>query len=227
MVSLLFLAIFCIFFFVPVQFRLFYRKVGSDDIVRFEMVFFNGLLKREWRASLLDFTRRGFRRKQQSVGKWFFIKKGDRQEKVTPYFRYFRDWQEFLQRYRQLGLGVLLLSYLLPARYHHWLLVTEKLEKRGRVSRFRWETRLGTGDVATTAYCYGWLWGVKADAAGALSRNYRFTRSPELLVIPDFQQAGLEMVFDCIFQVKLGYIIIASLIARLGDRLLKGGGDIE
>lgn len=227
MVSLLFLVLFCIFFFLPVQFRLFYRKVGADDTLRFEMRFLNGLLKRKWQVSLLEFTLQGLHRQEEKTGKWFFVKKRNKREKVTSYFSDFGGWQEFLQHYRRMGLGMLLLSFFLPVRYRHWFLVTENLEKRGRFSRFKWQTCFGTGDAAVTAYCYGWLWGIKALIVGTLGRKYYFSHAPELAVIPDFHQPGLEMLFDCIFQVKLGYIILASLLARLGDRLSKGGGDIE
>ena len=223
---LLFLGMFCLLFFVPVQFRIYYQKIASDDHLLLEMTFLNGLLKRSRESSLLRVEPQPLKKKH-TLGRWFFLKKEKRVIQETPYQIKLSDWRQILERYHHYGLGITLLSYFLPAKYHHWLLVAEDLEKRGVFTRFTWQTRLGTGGAAGTAILCGMLWGFKANSLGLLRRKYRFSIKPELRVIPDYREARLDLHFDCIFRVKLGHIIIAALIARFRQRLLKGGVGIE
>lgn len=222
----LFIGIFCLFFFVPAQFRIYYRKIGQDDHLLFELTFLGGLIKRRKEVTLIQATPAGVRQKTERSGRWFWFKNVKMQEKISPFPEDSRSLREFLQRYQHYGLGITLLSYFLPARYQHWLLVVEDLEKRGRFTKFRWYTRFGSGEAASTALLYGFLWGFKTTLLGLVSRTIRFVCRPEIRIIPDYQSTRLDMLFDCIFEVKLGYIIIAAFIARVRHRW-KGGVGFE
>lgn len=134
-----------------------------------------------------------------------------------------RSWREFLQRYQQYGLGITFLTYFLPAKFEPYILVVEGLERRGCFTKFTWITRYGTGEAVSTATLYGILWGMKSSLLNYLHRRTKFGRRPEIQVIPDFQNSRLDMIFDCIFRIKLGYIIIAAFIARFRHRMMKGG----
>ncbi len=223
----LFVGMICLFFFVPVQFRFSYQKVAWDDTLIMEMTFLNGLLKRERKLNLVKPTRRGVKVREKLFGKWLFYKKKQIITKVSPYQGNSRGLREFLHRYRHFGLGVTFLTYFLPAHYHHWLLVAEGLEKRGVFHRFVWVTKLGLGQPAATAVLYGALWGFKSGLAQTLNQKFRFVQKPELKVMADYQSLRLDILFDCIFRVKLGYIIIASFLAYWRHRMMKGGVAIE
>lgn len=229
MAVFLFLLPICLLFFIPVQFRLYYQRVDEDDYLLFEMSFLGGLLKRSWEASLLQLAMNGVKRKITKKGRWFGFKEKASGDEINPLFgnNSSRGWGEFFHRYYHFGLGMTLLTYFLPAKYQNWLLVVDRLENRGKFYRLVWKTHLGTGDGALDAYCYGILWAIKAALIASLSNQYRFARIPEISVMSDFQTLRFDTVFDCIFRVKLGYIIIAAFITRLRYRLAKGGVSIE
>ncbi len=223
----LFIGIICLFFFLPVQFRFYYQKVAWDDTLVMEMTFLNGLLKRERKVSLLKPTSEGIKVQEKLSGKWFFKRKKQIIKKVAPYQGNSRGLREFLHRYRHFGLGVTFLSYFIPAHYHHWLLIAERLEKRGSFHRFVWITRLGLGQPAATAVLYGLIWGLKSGIIQTLHQKFRFVKKPEIKVMADYQGVRLDTLFDCIFRVKLGYIIIASFLEYWRHRMMKGGVGIE
>ncbi len=222
----LFIGTFCLFFFLPVQFRIYYRKIGPDDHLLYELSFLKGLLKRRKEVTLIQPTPAGTKQVEETGGKWFGIRRSKVKEVISPFQGNSRGLREFLHRYLNYGLGVTLLTYFLSAKYHRWLLVAEDLERRGRFVRFQWYTRFGTGDAASTAVLYGLVWGFKANLIGYLHQRSTFDQQPVIRVIPDYQTPRLDMLFDCIFKAKLGYIIVAAFIAGLRHRL-KGGVGFE
>ena len=223
--AVLFLGIFCLFFFLPVHFHFFYHKVGDDDLLILEMTFLRGLLKRRKVTSLIkpppNSPCAGARSK--TSGRWFFIKK--KQVKMdapaTANQSKFTEPMEFWRQYQKYGLGITLLIYFLPAKYQHWLLVADSLEKRGCFEKFTWMTRLGTDDAAATSIIVGLLWGFKFGLLGILRHKYKFNREPELQIIPDYQQSKWDTRLDCIFRIKLGYIIIVALTTRFRVQMLR------
>lgn len=214
----LFLGIVILFFFLPVNFRIYYHKLGRDDLFVFEMTFLKGLLKRRKVISLIKNTPESIHQHQKAFGKWFFFQKVQVEEVDSPYRFNTQGFYEFWQRYQNYGLGITLLTYFLPARYHRWLLVAQRLEKKGHFDRFIWITRLGTQNIAYTSLIYGLLWTLKLGLFNVLHRQYKFKQKPDIQVFYNFQQSQWDTLFDCIFRVKLGYIIIAALIARLQAR---------
>lgn len=228
MVEVLFLGTFIVFFFLPVQFGINYQKTDRKHFLVFEMRFLNGLLQRKLVIDPIQPNLDKLQLRKKMLGKWFFFSKTQIKEETTSYGNSSGNGlEEFLLRYKHYGIGITLLTYFIPAKYHHWLLVVEDLEKKGHFQKFTWITKLGTGGPASTAIFYGLLWGLKLSLISYLSQQTVFARDPEIQVIPDFQNLKFEMVFDCIFRVKLGYIIIAAFIARFRHRWLKGGVGIE
>jgi hypothetical protein len=192
-----------------------------------EMTFLGGLLKRKREVSLFKPAFKGVKVREKKSGKWFFSTNEQVIQKFSPYQGNSRGLREFLHRYRHFGLGVTFLTYFLPARYHHWLLVAENLEKKGAFHRLIWITRLGLGQPAATAVLYGLTWGLKSGLVQTLYQKFRFVQKPELKVIADYRCLSFDTRFDCIFRVKLGYIIIASFLAYWRHRVMKGGVGIE
>ncbi len=215
---ILFLGIIILFFFLPVSFRIYYHKVGQDDLFVFEMTFLRGLLKRRKVISFLKNTPQFIRKHEKTSGRWFFFRKAREKDVKSPYHLNSRGISEFWRRYQSYGLGITLLTYFLPANYQRWLLVVQRLEKKGRFDRFIWITRLGNQDIAYTSIIYGLLWTLKLGFYNILSRRYEFKQKPEIQVVYNFQQSHWDTLFDCIFRVKLGYIIIVALMARLQAR---------
>lgn len=216
----LFLGVFCLFFFMPVRFRFYYQKLNDDDLLILEMSFLRGLLKRRKVTSLIKPPPK----RSKNSGRWFFFKKAQVKKleaRATSKQLNLLGPMEIWRQYQQYGLGITLLIYFLPAKYQHWLLVAESLERRGCFEKFTWMTRFGTNDAAATSIIAGLLWGFKFGLLGILRYKYKFNREPELQIIPDYQQSKWDTHLDCIFRVKLGYIIIMALTTRFRVQMLR------
>jgi hypothetical protein len=220
---LLFLGTICLLFFIPVQFVITYTNISSYDRVELELSFLNGLLRLKKEIQIQIAKAAPQKTETVQEGRWFWRRKRTSREAVSPLQDGAAGFWEFLDRYRHFGLGMTLLSYFLPARYHQWLLVAENLERRGEFQRLSWSTQLGTGDPALTAVGIGVVWGVKETLIGYLQSRYGFVRQPEVSVTGNFQNISLDTSFNCIFRVKLGYIMIAALMVRLRHVWRKGG----
>jgi hypothetical protein len=225
---LLFLGTFCLLFFVPVQFEIIYRNENWRARMVAELSFLNGLLKRKTEIRLHSAPTE-MKKTTVNEGRWFWLKKRTSRTEVTSqsdsidFIKIFTGLRQSLERYRHFGLGITLLTYFLPARYHRWILVAENLEKRGTVRQLSWLSRVGTGDPVLTALFTGILWGAQETLVGYLQSRYYFVKPPEVTVSGDFQSSGWDTAFNCIFRVKLGYIMIAALIVRFRHSWRKGG----
>jgi hypothetical protein len=220
---LLFLGIFCLFFFIPVQFVIAYTNENWRGRATLELSFLNGLLRRKREIQLQIPRAIGIETETAEEGRWFWMQKRTIHRKISPLQGQGSSFWEVLDRYRHFGIGITLLSYFLPAGYHRWLLVAENLEKRGEFYKLTWLSRIGTGDSALTAVSIGLVWGLKTVFIDYLRNRYEFTETPEVNVSGNFQSAGWGTVFNCIFRVKLGYIMIASLMVKLRHAWRKGG----
>lgn len=129
---------------------------------------------------------------------------------------------EALRRLNDYGVGGMLFSYFMPARYLPWLDVAGRLERRGRFTRLRWSTCVGLDDAAGTALTAGLLWAAKGMLLSWLDRNYRLPRAMKIDVRPSFAGLRLDTALDCIFQLRLGHIILASLRGFFVDKLGRG-----
>jgi len=88
-----------------------------------------------------------------------------------------------------------------------------------RCPELTWYTRIGAGDAARTALWVGLLWGIKGSLVGYLTHVWTFEGEPELVVEPDYDEAGVESRLHCIVKFRLGDIILAA-VAWAGSRLL-------
>ena len=90
--------------------------------------------------------------------------------------------------------------------------VGKYLLKKMVPNRIKWHTELGLSDAAITGISVGILWAIKS---ALLSNTYSFfalaPRLPEIKIIPRFNEKTLLMNINCIFEVKIGYIIITAL----------------
>lgn len=131
-----------------------------------------------------------------------------------------RHWalREILRQIRKMQQQAAAVQALLPPLYFLW--------RRARWLRLKAVFRLGTGDAATTAWGYGALWGAVSTVVVLLFMAKPGKPSVAVRVEPDFRQRIWAADVDCIFQVRLGDIMVASGYA-LGlyflQRIRKGG----
>lgn len=86
------------------------------------------------------------------------------------------------------------------------------LLKTTRCHHLKCTTHIGLEDPADTGLAVGLIWSLK----GFLYRVFRsnvgkMERHPEFLVIPCFNNSCIRLDFHCIFDMRIGHIIIAGL----------------
>lgn len=215
MVTWISLGLICLLAFLPVQFRIYCSKSGAAWQIFWELSFLKGLLKRRQEVRELAFTKWGLDWVNRQKSRLFSFRKKDKQLKKKSYCDDYSDLKQLYEKNKELGLGMTLASYILSVNFPHWLIIAESLEKHGWFHRLIWQITLGTKDSAGTASLVGLMWLVESSVAAFLNSQYRFKQPPQLEVVPDFNGVKFDMLFDCIFRVRLGYIIIAAIINKL------------
>ncbi|NMA60596.1 MAG: DUF2953 domain-containing protein [Firmicutes bacterium] len=70
---------------------------------------------------------------------------------------------------------------------------------------------IGVGDPFLTALGCGGLWAVVGSFLNGLSSSNRLKNTPEVRIEPNYSGLSLQISFYCIFQFRLGQIIIKEL----------------
>jgi hypothetical protein len=86
-----------------------------------------------------------------------------------------------------------------------WRLLDNVLQK---VDLLHLEVLIGTGDPFWTALGTGCLWAVLGPVLTGLSASNRLHTHPEIHIHPDYGNAHVHVDLHCIFQFRLGQIII-------------------
>ncbi|ADG82481.1 DUF2953 domain-containing protein [Thermincola potens] len=80
-----------------------------------------------------------------------------------------------------------------------------------RVLELNWKTQIGMGDAAATGVITGVVWGIKGVVVQTI---YRYAGSvqatADIKVWPDFSKKSIKTDLRCIFDIRIGHIIIAG-----------------
>ncbi len=88
------------------------------------------------------------------------------------------------------------------------------LTGRTQLRRFQWRTEIGTGEPCLTGIINGIAWGLKGFVLTFISRLFSpGGAKPFVAVAPDFQRVCFNTFLDCIFEVRIGYIILTGFKA--------------
>jgi len=99
------------------------------------------------------------------------------------------------------------------------------LFRRIHLRRFYWRTKIGTEDPSYTGFITGLAWGIKGSLVTGMYRLFAPRGAKPLFkVVPDFKNAGFSTVLDCIFEVRVGYIILTGFKALLVKLKIMIGG---
>jgi len=110
-------------------------------------------------------------------------------------------------------LGILTNSIRLVKRYRSAIVF---LLRRVHLRRLQWRTEFGAGDPAQTGFLAGTVWGIKSFLLTVIHRLFASGGArPVVSVAPDFEKARFGATLDCIFEVRIGYIILAGFKALL------------
>lgn len=86
-------------------------------------------------------------------------------------------------------------------------LIDNKRIKRFR--RLRWISEIGLFNAMETALAVGFFWAVKGCVmSGIQQRTGLPVPNPEIGVLPNFQRSGWRMEFICIFESRLGEMLL-------------------
>lgn len=87
------------------------------------------------------------------------------------------------------------------------------------LNNISWYTEIGTNDAAETAIITGLIWAIKASIIVLISKGYNLS-DVYISVVPNYNIDNFETSIDCIFSIKLGYIInagIKTLLVQIKD----------
>lgn len=93
-----------------------------------------------------------------------------------------------------------------------------------KIRQLSWSTNLGVGDAAVTGLLTGVVWTIKSNLVSGLYQNVSEKNSyPHLQVEPDFQGRRFSTAVDCIFVIRIGYIMAtgAKIIMK---KVISSGG---
>lgn len=196
-----------LFWFLPLHFRLFYRRHGTNDHFVIDTTALGKLIRYRLKIPVSELTRSGkgfpwVETEIESRGGDKETDAGHEQEKSWLWLSYtlqnHADVKEKINR-----LLVLVDDY---SDFMRWI------TNRIRFENFYWVTRIGLDDAAATAIAAGGCWAAKSCIAAALWRRHCCPRvRPFIQVIPEYNQEVFHTDFECIFSVRLGHIIGAGI----------------
>jgi len=108
--------------------------------------------------------------------------------------------------------------------------LTKQFFKGVTCKKIKWSIELGFNNAAYTAIAVGTLLSLKNSIYQNIKQNVRLKDpTPSLLVKPHFGDTYLNTDLACIFQIKLGHIIITGLkvMVLLTSFAIKGGGQAD
>jgi hypothetical protein len=189
--------------FLKIRFEVRYRRTGQDDYLKVEISVLKGLIRYRTEVPVIElnhcFLRSVLKLETDTAGPVSYP--AEDQNKVIkipitltvlrklPF--YLEKALAFLRRYRR---------------------VFRKLLKSVRIRQVNWTTEIGLGDPAGTGIAAGLLWGIQGYIYKVLqSKVGPVERRPRLLVLPCFDSTCFRLDFHCIFDLRIGHIIIAGL----------------
>lgn len=208
-----------LFGFLPVSFHLHYHCRGKDDHFVLELRLSKLYIFRYEIPSMVWEGTAGLNQKILTAAEGFGFEENCTQEKRMGIDAYLANLLEIGRALKKYGLGGTFFYFFLPEKYRRWVTVEERFERKGRFNRFVWRTVLGGAEPAVLGPTTGLCWGAKGVIVGFLANEYRFKKPPRIMVVPNFREKNWETMLDCIFEIKLGHIIVAGIknyLSQLG-----------
>ena len=205
---------------LPVNFHLHYHRRGKDDYFTLELRLYKLYIWRYEIPSIAWEGTAGLKQETLTSAEGFGTEEDSAQEKRVGPDAFLANLLQIGRTLKKFGLGGTFFYFFLPEKYRKRVTVEEKMEKRGRFKRFVWRTMLGGVEPAVLGPVAGLYWSAKGVIVGFLANEYRFKDPPRIMVVPNFREKNWETMLDCIFEIKLGHIIVAGI----KDYLIQLGG---
>lgn len=79
------------------------------------------------------------------------------------------------------------------------------------ITKFEWQTKIGTGDAAATGMIVGLGWSLKYSVLAVCSKYMKLKTTPMITIIPSFYQAVSETKFVCMIHFRIGHAMLAGI----------------
>jgi hypothetical protein len=173
-------------FFIKISFEVAYLRRDSDDNISIKISVFRGLVSYKKEISVVEIRR--------YFGKTYITI----EDKDIPLVTVIKKLPEFIEKSKEM--------------FYQYKPFINMILKKINCQEFYWETRFGLGDAALTGIGTGVIWGIKGLAFNFLMRKIRsMEKKPRVLVVPQFESLCFGLDFRCIFDLRIGHIIIAGL----------------
>ena len=85
------------------------------------------------------------------------------------------------------------------------------LLNRTQCRKLHWRTKIGFADAALTGWITGALWTIKSMLVGKIFSLVSPPQCPVVMVQPEFNEKQFALDFDCIFEVRMGHIMVTGI----------------
>jgi hypothetical protein len=89
--------------------------------------------------------------------------------------------------------------------------IIKKFLRHISITKFEWQTKIGTGDAATTGMTVGLGWSLKYGLVALFSKYMKLKTVPCLMITPSFHEAVSETKFVCMIHFRIGYAMLAGI----------------
>lgn len=79
------------------------------------------------------------------------------------------------------------------------------------ITKFEWQTKIGTGNAATTGMIVGLGWSLKYSLLAFFSKYMKLKTSPFFMITPSFHEAASETKFVCMIHFRIGHAMLAGI----------------
>ena len=189
--------------------RFSYIKRGEDNDIVIEWIGLHGILKYTKRIPAMDMVKMDRTIPPPGIGTRTMTDKDNEPiDDDKPIYNIY-EIEKIIDNYKK--------NYI---KYEPYIKI---IKENLILNNISWYTEIGMGDAAETAVTVGAVWAIKASVIFLISKSYNL---PEVLinVVPNYNTNTFETTIDCIFSVKLGYIINANIkviLAQIKDGVKK------
>lgn len=204
-----------VIFLTKITLRLSYRKQGRDDYFALAFTVWRGIIhyKLEIPAIKMHAHEKSQEKKRPGL-KPFFLPRPAYKIRTEVEGKGGRLIAEEKMKGRIPGparlFNILSSAFIKIMKYYPVILY---LFSRVKLRRFHWWTEIGAEEPSQTGILAGTAWGLKGFVLSLVYRMFAGETSPAINVSPNFKKACFNTNLDCIFEVRIGYIIFTSFKA--------------
>jgi len=200
-----------------VRMRLKYLRQGKDDEFSMDLSLWQGKLHYKFEVPLVEMGKKDSGRKT-STGPGRFL-----HSLLRPVFKIKTEIEgkggrpiaEDKKRVRVPGPARMInLAKDMIQQYQKYKTAVFYLFNRVHLQHFQWKTEIGLSDPAQTGFLTGTAWAIKGIILSLVYRLFLTGETkPVVAVSANYEKACLNTFFDCIFEVRIGYIIFTGMKA--------------